>query len=577
MLISFITPVFNNAATLEASVGSVLRQRTSHELEIIVVDDGSTDGSARIAADLAAQHDNVTLVALETNQGESAALNAGISEARGEYLAIAEGDVTLDENWLEAVLPAFHDPAVMGAGGYLKTPRTDSCIARIAGYEYEQKMESSTPLKYVNHVTSANAIYRREVFDRIGRFDENLVNAALDGDLNQRIACAGYRLVLVSGAVAGHHFKQGLWQYLRRQFSYARFRPYVGTMLLYPRDSDILIQLLLTMAVPLSLLLAFSPYYYWLPPFVVALLLLYQVPFTARMLRHYRDPAVLFYPFVIVLRNIVGLLGFFVGCWEWSERRRPIPEVGGEGRRALALVPLGAGDDGEQSLAGLVAARDTLGLDIAVVDYSGAESAESLRREGVLVLSTPVASTYATAMHVGFDYAVAHSYGAVLEVAPFMAWGREDLAGLLSTIRSNRADVAIGSRYTGVLFDRARFSRRLVVRLLAFAHTLISRQKLTDPASSLRAYNQRVLLFCTSPNYPTSFDHTNMTTVLAMAGFRLEETPVKGQGEPERSLKLGEVISYIRHAVVASILVGLRRRGVQGSAVTATDERGGAG
>ena len=130
---------------------------------------------------------------------------------------------------------------------------------------------------------------------------------------------------------------------------------------------------------------------------------------------------------------------------------------------------------------------------------------------------------------------------------------------LLGLIRNGRADLVVGSRYAGASCASLSLRRRFLVRLLAFAHTAISRQKLTDPTSALRAYGSRALRFCLSPDYPTNFEHTNMTTVLAMAGFRIEEVAVQGTQPEGMTVRVRELASYLRQAITASILTLLRR------------------
>jgi glycosyltransferase involved in cell wall biosynthesis len=89
-LVSVIIPAFNSAATLGDTLASAAAQ--SHRaLEIIVIDDGSTDATARIAADFCARHPRARLIS-QTNQGVAAARNRGIAEAKGEFVAPLDAD-----------------------------------------------------------------------------------------------------------------------------------------------------------------------------------------------------------------------------------------------------------------------------------------------------------------------------------------------------------------------------------------------------------------------------------------------------------------------------------------------------
>ena len=142
----------------------------------------------------------------KANGGEASALNVGFREARGNFIAIVEGDVEVAPDWLETCLAILEkEPDVFAAGGYLETPREDPWIARLAGYEVERKF--ATKPRDAKHLTSANVLYRREAWDLAGPFDERLVNASLDSVFNGRLAKAGKRLVYEPAARVRHHYK----------------------------------------------------------------------------------------------------------------------------------------------------------------------------------------------------------------------------------------------------------------------------------------------------------------------------------------------------------------------------------
>src|SRR5262249_15626438 len=90
-LASVILPAYNHAAYIEEAVRSVLAQ-TWPDVELIVVDDGSTDGTLERARELAAQYPQRMRVIAQANQGAHVAINRGLAEARGDYLAILNSD-----------------------------------------------------------------------------------------------------------------------------------------------------------------------------------------------------------------------------------------------------------------------------------------------------------------------------------------------------------------------------------------------------------------------------------------------------------------------------------------------------
>lgn len=108
-LVSVVVPLFDRRAFIEETLRSALAQ-THRDLEVIVVDDCSTDGSAELVARTFG--DRVRLLRLDRNQGRSAARNAGCAAARGALVAFLDSDDLWDPTKLERQVPAFADPDV---------------------------------------------------------------------------------------------------------------------------------------------------------------------------------------------------------------------------------------------------------------------------------------------------------------------------------------------------------------------------------------------------------------------------------------------------------------------------------
>lgn len=97
MLLSYIVTVYNKAGYLEKCLDSLVSNSKSDKYEIIVVDDGSTDGSAKICDDYAAKYSSLRVIHKE-NAGVSAARNTGILAAKGEWITILDGDDYIKQN-----------------------------------------------------------------------------------------------------------------------------------------------------------------------------------------------------------------------------------------------------------------------------------------------------------------------------------------------------------------------------------------------------------------------------------------------------------------------------------------------
>jgi len=316
--ISFLMPMYDAEETVGAAIDSILDLRTDHEREIIVVDDGSTDGSVEA---IGGTYGGRVKVVRKDHGGEASALNEGLTHCTGDVIALAEADVELEPDWLGKVLAAFGDERVIGAGGTLAAFPEDPWIARLAGYEVEAKFAGKP--RHANHITSANAAYRRKAFEVAGQFDEKLLNASLDSDFNSRLIEKGFLLAYVPEARARHHYKPTLIEFLKRQYAYARYRVYVRSAALYPADR------LLAVNVVLAALLVVSPALIpvsgWIPLGVLAAAVLLQLPLALGILVRRRDAAAFLSPPVLILRNIVAAVGCAVGTVRKvaGERREP--------------------------------------------------------------------------------------------------------------------------------------------------------------------------------------------------------------------------------------------------------------
>jgi glycosyltransferase involved in cell wall biosynthesis len=161
---------------LEA-VGSLLRQ-TYRELEIIVVIDGSKELYNSVAADYEGE-DTVKILLLEQNAGISAARNAGIGEARGEVIAFIDDDAVADGEWIENLVSIYEEYDAIAVGGKILPvwccERPDYLpeeLYWLVGATYDGFSEDR--ICEVRNTFGANMSFRREVFDRIGGFNDKL-------------------------------------------------------------------------------------------------------------------------------------------------------------------------------------------------------------------------------------------------------------------------------------------------------------------------------------------------------------------------------------------------------------------
>jgi len=169
---SVIMPVYNHAAYVADAVRSVQAQ-TYPRWELIVVDDGSTDGSADIVDSLAASDGRITAVH-QANAGPAAARNKALTLARGEWLAYIDSD----DLWFEKALQHYADaiaanPEASFFHGYRHRLNADGSITELAG-EFQDRVTGTAELFGRMFLSHLCVCYRRTLIDRAGPYDDRL-------------------------------------------------------------------------------------------------------------------------------------------------------------------------------------------------------------------------------------------------------------------------------------------------------------------------------------------------------------------------------------------------------------------
>src|SRR4028118_1046946 len=128
--VSIIMPVRNEAASLDAALASVCSQATDTSVEVIVLDDHSTDASRSIIERWMAQDERVCLVSNPRRGGIPQALNRGLEAGRGRYLVRVDGHSIIPPDYVQALLDHIRSGACEGAGGH--QPRAGATPSRAA-------------------------------------------------------------------------------------------------------------------------------------------------------------------------------------------------------------------------------------------------------------------------------------------------------------------------------------------------------------------------------------------------------------------------------------------------------------
>ena len=203
---------WNRKDLLRACLVSLQRQE-GVRFEIIVVDNGSTDGSA----DLAERQFGTNVIRNTENRGFCAANNQGIAAARGEYIALLNNDAEAEPGWLEALFRAcstepdvgmaaskilvWENPRLIDKAGHLIFPDGQN-RGRGSGAIDQGQFDREEEVLWPD---GCAALYRRAMLEQIGGFDEDFFAYGDDAELGLRARIAGWRCIYTPEAVVRHH------------------------------------------------------------------------------------------------------------------------------------------------------------------------------------------------------------------------------------------------------------------------------------------------------------------------------------------------------------------------------------
>jgi glycosyltransferase involved in cell wall biosynthesis len=224
MLISIIIPVRNVAGHLGACLEQLRRQDYPHEkLEVLLVDGASTDHTA----DLAESFDlgDIPLQVLRLSEtGRSRGLNAGIRAARGEVICRLDVRTRIEPDYIRRCQEILVRTGAANVGG-IQTPHGRTVTQRAIGLAMAHPFGvGNAQFRIGKQSGFVDTVYpgffRRDVFHKVGFFDENPGVVSEDSDLNQRIRAGGDRIYLDVGICAGYEPRASIKQQGRLYFRY---------------------------------------------------------------------------------------------------------------------------------------------------------------------------------------------------------------------------------------------------------------------------------------------------------------------------------------------------------------------
>jgi len=239
--LSVIVCSYNGSRRIKNTLTALLQQKTTASWELLVVDDGSTDGTGDIARSM-----GVTVVDKGGNHGLSAARNAGIEASSSDIVAFTDDDVVPPDDWVESIVRAWADaPAnVTGIGGTTTALDTDSLARRYVSlnnplaplergtgggivkrlWNYFAQPAAPVGRRNVASLVGANMSFKRAALTGIGGFDPVIRFGGDEEDLCRRLreTYGETTLEVAPGITVAHDFDLTLKDTLRRSRAYGR-------------------------------------------------------------------------------------------------------------------------------------------------------------------------------------------------------------------------------------------------------------------------------------------------------------------------------------------------------------------
>jgi glycosyltransferase involved in cell wall biosynthesis len=213
--VSVVVACYNGERTLNACLES-LERLNYPDYEIILVDDGSTDGTARIAA----EHPRARNIRHETNLGLSVARNTGIAAATGEIVAFTDADCRPDEDWLHYLVGDLLDGGFAGIGGHNFLPRDDSSLAAAVLVSPGGPAHVMLTDREAEHVPGCNLAIYKWALAETGGFDPIFRKAGDDVDMCWRLQQRGCKIGFSPAGFVWHYRRSTVRAYLRQQEGY---------------------------------------------------------------------------------------------------------------------------------------------------------------------------------------------------------------------------------------------------------------------------------------------------------------------------------------------------------------------
>jgi O-antigen biosynthesis protein len=212
--VSVVVATYNGARTLKACLESLSRLNYP-DYEVILVDDGSRDQTPEIARAFP-----TVRYLRQSNQGLSAARNAGIQAAQGEIVAFTDDDCRADEDWLYYLVGGLLRGDFAGVGGHNFLPPEDSCVAAAVMVSPGGPAHVMVTDREAEHIPGCNMAFYKWALEAIGGFDPIFRKAGDDVDMCWRLQESGFKIGFSPAAFVWHYRRSTVEAYRKQQIGY---------------------------------------------------------------------------------------------------------------------------------------------------------------------------------------------------------------------------------------------------------------------------------------------------------------------------------------------------------------------
>jgi len=198
--LSLIIPAYNEEGNIRKTLEKITKiDYPRKKLEIIVVDDGSTDRTYRVAKEFKS---NLVKVYTKPNKGKANALNYGISKSKGDFIAVMDADTYIDREALKKCMKYFDDKEVAAVTSFIICSKKHNFWEKMQEIEMTMVAATRKMEEYANVIQCTPgplSVYRKNILEKLGWFDEDIL--VEDIEIAWKILNSGYKIKMATDAI----------------------------------------------------------------------------------------------------------------------------------------------------------------------------------------------------------------------------------------------------------------------------------------------------------------------------------------------------------------------------------------